>query len=360
MGAFGNKFRQAREKKGLSYEDVSRVIKIGSRMLRAIEEENFDVLPGGVFNKGFIRSYAKHLDLDPDEAVNEYLATMREAQLELQQAMLAAQSPAAASQALHFGAGKSDVKSKLPTGANLSDLQLPRAEDMRPMKEQLIERASERSPSRLIIAATVVIILGALLWVRHVREAHSKAVAAGTGTEHRAETVAQTPTAANPPRSESSSAPSHGANPDGTAANPQSALSAPVQASSTSPVDSATTSSPLAVASEAEMKTIGPNTPNAVLRSPKVSGASAATLSLLIRATETSWISVQADGQHIVQETLIAPAHTTVRADHEIVVRVGNAAGINFLFNGVPVSPQGSESEVKTMVFDASGIKLPQ
>ena len=360
MGAFGNKFRQAREKKRLSYEDVSRVTKIGSRMLRAIEEENFDLLPGGVFNKGFIRSYAKHLDLDPDEAVNEYLATMREAQLELQQAMLAAQPPAAGSQGMHLGAGKPDVKSKLPAGANLSDLQLPRLEDMRPMKEQLIERASERSPSRLIIAATVVIILGALLWVRHVREAHTKAVAAGTATEHRAETVAQMPTSANLPRSESSSVLPHGTNSDATAANPQSALSAPVQASSTSPVDSATTSSPLAVASEAEMKTIAPNTPNAIVRSPKVSGGSAATLSLLIRATETSWISVQADGQHIVQETLIAPAHTTVRADHEIVVRVGNAAGINFLFNGVPVSPQGSESEVKTMVFDASGIKLPQ
>ena len=359
MGAFGNKFRQAREKKQLSYEDVSKVTKIGSRMLRAIEEENFDLLPGGVFNKGFIRSYAKHLGLDPDEAVNEYLATVREAQLELQQAMLAAQPPAAGSQGLHFGTGKSDVKSKLPVGANLSHLQLPRLEDMRPMKEQLVERAGERSPSRLIIAATVVIILGALLWVRHVREAHTKAMAAGTATERRAEPAAQTPTSANPARSESSSAPLHGANSDGTAANPQPALSAPAQASSTGPVDSAATSSPLAVASEADVKTIAPNTPNAIVRSPKVPGGSAATLSLLIRATETSWISVQADGQYVVKETLIAPAHTTVRADREIVVRVGNAAGINFLFNGVPVSAQGSESEVKTMVFDASGIKPP-
>jgi cytoskeleton protein RodZ len=353
MGAFGNKFRQAREKKQLSYEDVSRVTKIGSRMLRAIEEENFDLLPGGVFNKGFIRSYAKHLDLDPDEAVNEYLATVREAQLELQQALLAAQPPGAGSQGLHFGASKSEVKSKLPVGANLSNLQLPRLEDMRP-----IQPAAERSPSRLIIAAAVVTVLGGLLWVRHVREAHSKGVASRTATEHRAETMTNTPTAPNPPRAESSSAPPHGALSDQAAANPQSASSTPGQASSTAAVDSATAPAPLAVASEADMRTIAPNSPNAILRSPRVSGG-AATLSLLIRATETSWISVQVDGQHVVQETLIAPAHTTVRADREIVVRVGNAAGINFLFNGVPVSPQGSESEVKTMVFDASGLKLP-
>src|SRR5579872_3533427 len=56
MGDFGNKFRKARESKELSFDDVSNVIKITPRMLRAIEEENFDQLPGGVFNKGFIRS----------------------------------------------------------------------------------------------------------------------------------------------------------------------------------------------------------------------------------------------------------------------------------------------------------------
>jgi cytoskeleton protein RodZ len=354
MGAFGDKFRQAREKKQLSYEDVSKVTKIGSRMLRAIEEENFDLLPGGVFNKGFIRSYAKHLGLNPEEAVNEYLATVREAQLEMQQALLAAQPPSAGSQGLHFGPRKPDVKSKRPLGANLSDLQLPRLEDVRS-----IEPPTERSPSRLIIAAAVVTVLGALLWVRHVREAHT--VASRTTTEHRAEPVAKTPTSANVPRAESSSAPAppHGALPDQTAANPQSASSAPVQAGSTAPVDSATASAPLAVASEADVKTIAPNTPNAIVQGPRVSQGGAATLSLLIRATETSWISVQADGQHVVQETLIAPAHTTVRADREIVVRVGNAHGINFLFNGVPVSPQGSKSEVKTMVFNASGMKPP-
>jgi cytoskeleton protein RodZ len=355
MGAFGNKFRQAREKKQLSYEDVSKVTKIGSRMLRAIEEENFDLLPGGVFNKGFIRSYAQHLGLDPEEAVNEYLATVREAQLELQQAMLGAQPPGAGPQRQQVGAGNTQVKSKLPVGVNLSNLQLPRLEDV-----HSIEPAPERSPSRLLIAAAVVIVLGALLWVRHVRDAHPKVLASRTtATEHRAEPVAKTPAAANPAPAESASAP-HGALSGETAANPQSALSTPVPASSTAPVDSATTAAPLAVASEADVRTIGPNTPNAILRSPRVSAGGAATLSLLIRATETSWISVQADGQHVVQETLIAPAHTTVRADHEIVVRVGNAHGINFLFNGTPVSPQGSESEVKTMVFDASGMKPPQ
>ena len=44
VGEFGDKFRKAREKKDISLDDVSNVTKIGSRMLRAIEEEHFDQL----------------------------------------------------------------------------------------------------------------------------------------------------------------------------------------------------------------------------------------------------------------------------------------------------------------------------
>src|ERR1700753_2549092 len=80
MGHFGDKFRKAREKKELSLDQVSNVTKISSRMLKAIEEENFDQLPGGVFNKGFIRAYAKQIGLNSEEAVTEYLACVGQAQ----------------------------------------------------------------------------------------------------------------------------------------------------------------------------------------------------------------------------------------------------------------------------------------
>jgi hypothetical protein len=80
-------------------------------------------------------------------------------------------------------------------------------------------------------------------------------------------------------------------------------------------------------------------------------------LSLVIRATETSSISVLADGQPFSQETLIAPAHTSVRADREIVVKIGNAAGVTFLWKGKEISAEGSESEAKTFVFDANGMR---
>src|ERR1700686_1977106 len=82
VGEFGEKFRKAREAKSLSLDDVSNVTKISSRMVQAIEQEHFDLLPGGVFNKGFIRAYAKHLGLNDEEAVTDYLTCLRQAQVD--------------------------------------------------------------------------------------------------------------------------------------------------------------------------------------------------------------------------------------------------------------------------------------
>jgi hypothetical protein len=65
-----------------------------------------------------------------------------------------------------------------------------------------------------------------------------------------------------------------------------------------------------------------------------------------------------ADGKPVAQETLIAPAHTSARARGEIVVKTGNAAGISFLLNGKEIPAQGNDGEVKTYVFDATGIRV--
>jgi hypothetical protein len=81
------------------------------------------------------------------------------------------------------------------------------------------------------------------------------------------------------------------------------------------------------------------------------------TFTLVIRAAKTSWISVEADGQMVNQETLIAPAHTSARASHEIVVKAGNAAGVSFLLNGKEFPAQGNEAEVRTYVFDSKGMR---
>jgi len=71
MIGIGNVLRQAREAKNLSLADVEKEIKIRSRYLEALENEEFDVLPGNVYMLGFLRSYASFLGLDANELVGQ-------------------------------------------------------------------------------------------------------------------------------------------------------------------------------------------------------------------------------------------------------------------------------------------------
>ena len=67
--------------RGVSLEEISAATRISTRFLEAIESEQWDQLPGGVFNRGFIRSIARFLGLDEDGLVAEYaLETKGEAE----------------------------------------------------------------------------------------------------------------------------------------------------------------------------------------------------------------------------------------------------------------------------------------
>ena len=69
---FGQHLKREREMRGVSLEEVSAATRISTRFLEAIENEHWDLLPGGVFNRGFIRSVARFLGLDEDSMVAEY------------------------------------------------------------------------------------------------------------------------------------------------------------------------------------------------------------------------------------------------------------------------------------------------
>src|SRR5260370_9269840 len=60
--------------RGITLEEIAKATKIGARSLRAVETEDFEKLPGGIFNKGFVRSYARYLGIDAEQAVTDFLA----------------------------------------------------------------------------------------------------------------------------------------------------------------------------------------------------------------------------------------------------------------------------------------------
>jgi cytoskeleton protein RodZ len=345
VGTFGEKFRKERERRGFSLDDVANVTKIGSRMLKAIEDEHFDLLPGGVFNKGFIRAYAKHLGLNDEEAVNDYLEALQQAQVEAQGVRETQPPPGTrtvAEQKLPGAPAKTQV-------VELPDLHMPRAEDVRPARLDPARRGAGDIPWRVPAIVFAMIVAGLVFWYYRSRGEGSTAArvsAAQTTADQappaNAASAAKTPVAGQL-TSEPAAAPARSA---GQAAMP--GASSPNQAS---PQSSARPGAALADSS-------ADNSESAEEDNRPRSPSRPAALTLVIRAAENSWISVTADGQTVSQETLIAPAHTSVRANHEIVVRAGNAAGVSFLLNGKEIAAQGGQAEVRTFVFDGTGMHV--
>jgi cytoskeletal protein RodZ len=72
--SFGTRLRQQREQRGFSLEGVSAATRISVRMLEAFENEQWDRLPGGIFNRGFLRSIARFLKIDENALIAAYVS----------------------------------------------------------------------------------------------------------------------------------------------------------------------------------------------------------------------------------------------------------------------------------------------
>jgi cytoskeleton protein RodZ len=73
-GNFGRTLREARERRGVSLRQISNATKIGMSALEALERNDFSRLPGGLFSRAFVRSYAIEVGLDPDATLQEFMA----------------------------------------------------------------------------------------------------------------------------------------------------------------------------------------------------------------------------------------------------------------------------------------------
>lgn len=71
-GAFGERLKREREMRGVGLEEISAATRISTRFLAALENERWHELPGGVFNRGFIRAVARFLGLDEEAMIAEY------------------------------------------------------------------------------------------------------------------------------------------------------------------------------------------------------------------------------------------------------------------------------------------------
>jgi cytoskeletal protein RodZ len=70
----GSRLREARERRGLTVRQIASATKISVTALEALERNDLAQLPGGIFGRAFIRSYASQVGLDPEQTLEEFSA----------------------------------------------------------------------------------------------------------------------------------------------------------------------------------------------------------------------------------------------------------------------------------------------
>lgn len=294
MGAFGDKLRREREMRGVTIAEMSESTKISKRWLQALEDEEFDILPGGIFNRGFVRSYARFLGINEDQAVADYLAASNE------------QPP---------------PEDKFP-------LEIHEKEGTPPLNPK-------RSflPVALAIVALVLVGGGWTWWVKHKPQtaAHAirtpePAIASQSAPPAQAQPV---PEAASTPTSEKSVSSSA----DGVSSSTN-------QDSSAKPEKDAAEADTDATQASAEPK-----------KNPNKS------FTVSIKAKESSWVSIVADGKTRWEGMLDPNMERSIKAGKELVLKTGNAAGLDISYNGKPLGALGKANQVRTLTFNTAGLQ---
>jgi cytoskeleton protein RodZ len=310
MTPIGETLRRERQRRNLGLDQVSQQLKISTRFLEAIEREQFERLPGGVFAKSFVRQYARLLDLDEDEAVAEVQRTM---------------APSAEGQ----GQETTGPPKTIPV-ANFS----PRVSS--------IESRRFFSGSWLpALGLVVAVMLGCSLvygwWQRERRTAAASPRAATSAP-------AQAKAAPVPASAASQPAPAQ-------ASEPVSASAAPAGGSAAEPkVEQAAAVSAASRATDQqdahEEPTQSPLQPSGPVKV------------VLTTADEPVWVSARTDGKYAFSVTLEPNQTRTVDADGIVWLRLGNAGGVTITVNGKQIPNLGPKGQVRTVQLTSGGFQI--
>ena len=298
MGSFGERLRREREMRGVSLDQIVATTKIGRRLLLALEEEQFDLLPGGIFNKSYVRAYAKCVGINEDEAVAEYMLAANEA----------------------------------PPDTRVIAQQHASIHSNRPLQRSGF-------PVLPVLILVVVIAGGIGGWKVYQDRQNDR--------EKRAAMPASpevSPQPANAP------APVAGG---GGSAKGQASSAPQVQ---TSPASPAATQP----ASSAAVAVVAPPETAAAQKTPTESSAAnipaGTPFEVIVRPKDSAWVSVKSDGQYVVRGIIRPPDVKTIHATSQVVFYTGNAGAVEVSFNGKNVPLTGGPNAEQVLVFDSRGL----
>jgi cytoskeleton protein RodZ len=313
--SFGARLKREREQRRITLDDIALSTKIGARFLAALEEEQFDRLPGGIFNKSFVRAYARYLGIDETQAVADYVAASAE---------------------------------------TLPESRPEETIDLAAMAAQSkkTDRSTGGIPWGAFALALLIVAFSFAVWGFYSREKTARPARAPSSLPKAsapapANVTPDAPSKLSPPEMVSaSSQPAAGLSDAGPAPEPAAPVSAPPQSAS-----------PQSAAPE-------PGTPGSTTSVPAVAAAAAppvpgsipGSFLVQVKAREDSWVSIVADGKPVMEQILSASAEKSIEAHSQVILKTGNVGALDILFNGKQLPPQGNFSQVKTLTFDSNGL----
>jgi len=317
VGSFGDKLKREREMRAITLEEIADATKIGTRSLRALEEEHFDQLPGVIFNKGFVRAYAKFLGIDEEQAVADYVVA----------------------------SNSSDAGNSTSTQlAALAD----QVEQHRAAKEAL-DGSSGNTGAMLAVIVVIVLLCGVgfggyKAW--KYKQQQDMNSAASTRVKQAPSPVTLNTQPSPPPVS--------------TDANSTPAAGTTDPASPTATTTSPSTATDPASTSTQPTSSVPPK--GATKESPKTSSSSATTpefpINVTLKAVKPSWVMVTSDGKTVYQQTMgPSDQQVTLHGKDKMQVVLGNAGGVEVSFNGKNLGSLGTEGQTRRLTITPEGMQ---
>ncbi|MDF0673718.1 MAG: DUF4115 domain-containing protein [Nitrospira sp.] len=300
MESVGEFFRQVRETKGLTVDEVASKTRIRTDFVKALEDGNFAKLPDQVFAKGFVRSYARSLGLDEEDAIHRFI------------------------QSAGSFYEKQDERERL--------------------KVRQIEEDRKRQSNRKAVTIAISIAVLTLIFLLS-REQSSVfrrgAPEQGPATKRTTQAAKEVPasTARDPERTAGVPKPTE------TPAGSAKATEAPPRQEPITPAGAASRSEPETV-STASTAAPGSDGPLAGIGLNATERFGDGQLVLDLEATELSWVVVQIDNGS-PQESLLRPGEKAHwKGQDQFILTLGNAGGVKAELNGKPQKPFGPSGKV--------------
>jgi len=295
----------------MSLEQISASTKIGTRLLQALEEDKFNQLPGGIFNKGFVRAYSHCLGLDEDQTVAEYLEASGDA---------------------------APPRTEIPI----------REDEARENEEHVrrLEASGNGSLHRIpwgwFAALLLVIAIALSLWNRRQRE-------------HARYLPPSAPSTAGGQLPASQASGGLSGTTSGAVSGTPSGTTSGTTADGSSPALAGPAASQL-TASGASAGALGTASSATPASSNGAVAAIPGEFTVVVHTRDECWIEITADGKALPSELLPAGSERSIRGQKEVVVKAGNAGGVDFRFNGKKVEMGAQYGQVKTVAFGPAGM----